>query len=49
MKFRVVLEKELITINNRPSKGKKDFDAIYLDKPTNLLVNLGINLSERIL
>lgn len=40
------LEKELITINNRPSKGKKDFDAIYLDKPTNLLVNLGINLSE---
>lgn len=40
------LEKELIKINDRPSQGKKDFDAIYLDKPTNLLVNLGNNLPE---
>ncbi len=40
------LEKELIKINDRPSRGEKDFDAIYLDKPTNLLVNLGNNLSE---
>lgn len=40
------LEKELIKINDRPSRGEKDFDAIYLDKPTNLLVTLGDNLSE---
>lgn len=39
------LEKELIKINDRPSRGEKDFDAIYLDKPTNLLVNLSNNLS----
>lgn len=40
------LEKELLKINDRPSRGEKDFDAIYLDKPTHLLVNLGNNLSE---
>lgn len=40
------LEKEVIKINDRPSRGEKDFDAIYLDKPTHLLVNLGNNLSE---
>lgn len=40
------LKNELVKINNRPSRGEKDFDAIYLDKPTNLLVNLGNNLSE---
>lgn len=40
------LEKELIKINDHPSRGEKDFDAIYLDKTTNLLVTLGNNLSE---
>lgn len=40
------LEKELIKINDRPSRGEKDFDAIYLDQPTNLLVNLNNDLSE---
>lgn len=40
------LENELVKINDRSSKGEKDFDAIYLDKPTNLLANLGNNLSE---
>lgn len=45
-KIPVGLEKELVKINDRPSSGEKDFDAIYLDKPTNLLVNLSNNLSE---
>lgn len=40
------LEKDLIKINDRDSRGEKDFDAIYLDKPTNLLVKLEDNLSE---
>lgn len=34
------LSDELIQTNDRLSRGEKDFDAIYLDKPTNLLVNL---------
>ena len=42
----IELEKEVIKINDRPSRGEKDFDAIYLDKPTHLLVNLGNNLLE---
>lgn len=31
---------DLIQTNEWYSKGEKDFDAIYLDKPTNLLVSL---------
>lgn len=31
---------ELITVNVYESRGEKDFDAIYLDRPTNILVNL---------
>lgn len=39
---------ELIQTNKRSSKGEKDFDAIYLDKPTNILVNFinNNNISE---
>lgn len=37
---------ELIAVNDRPVKGKKDFDAIYLDRPTNLLTQLSVNLAE---
>lgn len=40
------LKNSLVKINDRESRGEKDFDAIYLDKPTNLLVNLGNDLSE---
>lgn len=40
------LEGELIKINDRSNSGEKDFDAIYLEKPTNLLVRLSDNLSE---
>lgn len=36
----------LIKMNDLPSRNEKDFDAIYLDKPTNLLVNLDNGLSE---
>ena len=42
----VVLANKLIKINNRSLREEKDFDAIYLDKPTNLLVNLVDNLEE---
>lgn len=34
-------------INDRSLKNEKDFDAIYLDKPTNLIVPLGDNLEEK--
>lgn len=34
---------QIITINDRPGDAEKDFDAIYLDKPTNLITNF-INL-----
>ena len=37
---------ELIAVNNHPGKDKKDFDAIYLDRPTNLLTQLSANLAE---
>lgn len=36
----------LVKINNRTSLKQKDFDAIYLDKPTNVLVNLVNNIKE---
>ncbi len=42
------LKDSLIKINDRPSRGEKDFDAIYLDKPSNLIVNLTTdNLEEQ--
>lgn len=41
-----VRENELISVNQRPSNGYKDFDAIYLDMPTNLLTQLSPNLSD---
>lgn len=40
------LKGSLIKINDRDASLQKDFDAIYLDKPTNLTVNL--NSSETI-
>lgn len=40
------LVSNLIHTNNIRANDKKDFDAIYLDKPTNLLVNMGNNLSD---
>ena len=36
----------LVSSNDRGSRGEKDFDAIYLDKPTNIFVNLSENLSD---
>ena len=36
----------LIHTNNIRASEQKDFDAIYLDKPTNRLVNMGNNLSD---
>ena len=36
----------LVHINSFPQREQKDFDAIYLDKPTNLLVYLGKELEE---
>lgn len=40
------LMKKLVHINSFPEREEKDFDAIYLDKPTNLLVYLGKELEE---
>lgn len=40
------LKGKLIKTNDRTLKDEKDFDAIYLDKPTNLVVPLGANLEE---
>lgn len=37
---------KLIKINDFEGRYEKDFDAIYLDKPTNVLVNLENKLSE---
>lgn len=37
---------KLVPTNNRKPSKQKDFDAIYLDKPTNLLVNMGNNLVD---
>ena len=41
-----LLKGTLVKINNRSMKDEKDFDAIYLDKPTNLIVPLGANMDE---
>lgn len=40
------MEKDLVKINERPISGHKDFDAIYLEKPTNLITVLENNISE---
>lgn len=37
---------QLTSSNERLSRGEKDFDAIYLDKPTNIFVNLSENLAD---
>ena len=42
----VALKNGLVKTNNRASTGKKDFDAIYLDKPTNLLTLLSKDIEE---
>lgn len=39
-------KENLVCINSFPERTEKDFDAIYLDKPTNLLVMLGKELEE---
>ena len=36
----VDLDGSLINVNDRTNSGKKDFDAIYLERPSNLTVNL---------
>lgn len=38
--------KNLIKTNDYISRNEKDFDAIYLDKPTNIITNLEPSLSE---
>ena len=38
------LRNSLVMINDHMPREEKDFDAIYLDKPTNLIVNLVDNL-----
>ena len=40
------IKDNLVHINSFPARMEKDFDAIYLDKPTNLLVLLGKELEE---
>ncbi|MDE7122421.1 MAG: hypothetical protein K2O42_09720 [Oscillospiraceae bacterium] len=40
------LRGNLICSNSYPPRDEKDFDAIYLDKPTNLLVNIEPNCKE---
>lgn len=37
---------QLVKTNDFPSREEKDFDAIYLEKPTHLLVQLENNLAE---
>ena len=39
-------EKKLIKINSFKSRNEKDFDAIYLDRPTNIITNLTNSISE---
>lgn len=41
------LQDSVVKINERNTNNEKDFDAIYLDKPTNLIVQLGDNLDEK--
>lgn len=40
------LKNSLISSNVREAREEKDFDAIYLDKPTNIFVNLSENLTD---
>ena len=40
------LADSVVKINDRTLKNEKDFDAIYLDKPTNLIVPLSDNMEE---
>ncbi len=40
------LKGSIVKINDRELKDEKDFDAIYLDKPTNLIVPLSENMEE---
>ena len=40
------LKGSIVKINDRDLKDEKDFDAIYLDKPTNLIVPLSNNMEE---
>lgn len=41
------VENNLVQINDWKDRNKeKDFDAIYLDRPTNMVVNLGNNLDN---
>ena len=40
------LKEDLVKVNDYSDSGKKDFDAIYLDRPTNVLVNLGTEIEE---
>lgn len=40
------LKDKLIQSNKYPPRKEKDFDAIYLDQPTNLLVNMEDNWEE---
>lgn len=41
-----IVRNSLVKINGRDENSHKDFDAIYLDKPTNLIVQLDQNLTE---
>lgn len=41
------LEKSIVKTNNLELKNEKDFDAIYLDKPTYMIVRLTENLEEK--
>ncbi len=40
------LIRELVQINDFEPRQEKDYDAIYLDNPTNLLVNLNNDITE---
>ena len=40
------LSGQIVKINDRNLRNEKDFDAIYLDKPTNLIVPLSDNMEE---
>lgn len=42
-----VLANRIVKTNDRNLRNEKDFDAIYLDKPTNLITYLGDNLEEK--
>ncbi|MBD5159294.1 MAG: hypothetical protein HDT23_03505 [Ruminococcus sp.] len=42
-----ILKDKLIHSNSFASRGEKDFDAVYLEKPTNLIVNITDDLTEK--